>query len=591
MLLYLRVSGVAARATEIYNIIGGAHTAPRCRLRSGMLESEEGAERSAGQAGRSQNLVYTLPHTTESIAEFLAPVLERIDPSAGGTQVVVVTRDAETALSISETVLRLSGAAGIEVLPVTSAARTGRILKARSVLAVAGTATELGALVRASQLKLDTVRTVILAWADDILEDGPESIAALEALLGELSEASRVIVARKVNPAVENLIERYARRARRVAVAEAEQVIVPEDFELPQIKYVTVAGSARLASLRRLLDDLDPPSATIVARTSEALADVRNVLRTLGYRDDDETINVTQSEFTTPSHAVIFYQPPVTSAELRRSAQARPVQVVVLAQPAEVAALRELASGRLVPLNLQGPERRARDREEAVRLELRTVLSRGVPPREIISLEPLLEEFDAAEVAAAALYLLERERAQRRMADAASASTPRAAARAPEGDRTSSASSASSGGMTRVFMTIGTRDGIKSGDLIAAISGDGGIAADKIGKIDMRESHSLVEIASGDAEAAIARVNGTLIKGRRVVARGERDREERERATAGRGDRPDRGSRPDRGGAPRGRPSGGRIDRGASDRGAQRRGGPPDRSSRSGPPSRNRDRS
>ena len=553
-----------------------------------MLESEEGAERSAGQAGRSQNLVYTLPHITESIAEFLAPALERIDPSAGGPQVVVVTRDAETALAISETVLRLPGAAGIEVLPVTSAARTGRILKARSVLAVAGTATELGALVRASQLKLDTVRAVILAWVDDILEDGPESIAALEALLGELSEASRVIVARKVTPAVEDLIERYARRARRVAVAEAEQVIVPEDFELPQIKYVTVAGSARPASLRRLLDDLDPPSATIVARASGALADVRNVLRTLGYRDDDETINVTQSEFTTPSHAVIFYQPPVTSAELRRSAQARPVQVVVLAQPTEVAALRELASGRLVPLNLQGPERRARDREEAVRHELRTVLSRSVPPREIISLEPLLEEFDAAEVAAAALYLLERERAQRRMADAASASTPRAAARAPEGDR---ASSASSGGMTRVFMTIGTRDGIKSGDLIAAISGDGGIAADKIGKIDMRESHSLVEIASGDAEAAIARVNGTLIKGRRVVARGERDREERERATAGRGDRPDRGSRPDRGGPPRGRPSGGRIDRGASERGAPRRGGPPDRSSRGGPPSRNRDRS
>ena len=74
-----------------------------------MPELEEVSERATGQVSRGQNLVYTLPHATESIAEFLTPALARIDPSAGGTQVVVVTRDAETALTISETVLKLSG--------------------------------------------------------------------------------------------------------------------------------------------------------------------------------------------------------------------------------------------------------------------------------------------------------------------------------------------------------------------------------------------------------------------------------------------------------------------------------------------------
>ena len=105
-----------------------------------MPELEEVSERATGQVSRGQNLVYTLPHATESIAEFLTPALARIDPSAGGTQVVVVTRDAETALTISETVLKLSGPGGIEVVPVTSAARAGRIFKSRPVLAVAGTA-------------------------------------------------------------------------------------------------------------------------------------------------------------------------------------------------------------------------------------------------------------------------------------------------------------------------------------------------------------------------------------------------------------------------------------------------------------------
>jgi len=549
-----------------------------------MPELEEVGERATGQVSRGQNLVYTLPHTTESIAEFLTPALARVDPAAGGTQVVVVTRDAETALTISETVLRLAGPAGIEVVPVTSAARAARIFKSRPVLAVAGSASELGGLVRASQLKLDTVRIVVLAWVDDILDDGPASVAALEALLGELGDAVRIIVARKLTPTVENLIERYARRARQVGVAETEVTQLPENYDLPIIRHVTVAASARTSALRRVLDDLDPPSAIIVARDPGAAADAARIIRTLGYRADDKTIRVTHDDFKEPAHTVIFFQPPVLPAELQRIAQAKPVEIIVLAQPGELAWLRELASGRLSPLTLHGPERRAHDREEAVRQELRTVLSQGVPSREIISLEPLLEEFDAAELAAAALHVLERERAQRRKAE--TNQLPVARARPADGDHPR-ASGGAAGGMTRLFMTVGTRDGVKTGDLMGMIAGEGGIPGDHVGKIDLRESHALVEVAEADAASVIAKVNGAMVRGRRVVVRAERDKEERERSAGPRGDRPDRGGRPDRSGPPRG------GDRGGPPRGrpgAPRRGGPPDRSSRGGP-RRDRDRS
>ena len=154
-----------------------------------MAELEEVEERASAHAARAQNLVYTLPHTTESIAEFLTPILSRVDPAAGGTQVVVVTRDAETALTISETILRISGPAAIEVVPITSAARAGRIFRTRPVLAVAGTALELGALVRASVLKAESVRTIAMAWVDDILDEGAATVSALEALSWEMPRA------------------------------------------------------------------------------------------------------------------------------------------------------------------------------------------------------------------------------------------------------------------------------------------------------------------------------------------------------------------------------------------------------------------
>jgi len=399
-----------------------------------MPELEEQGERAAPQVARAQNLLYTLPHTTQSIAEFLTPALARVDRTAGATQVLIVTRDAETALTISETIPQISGPAGIEVVPATSASRASRIFKSRPVLAVAGTASELSALVKNSLLKLDTIRTVILAWADDILAEGPETVRALEALLAEVGDAGRVIVARKVTPDIENLLERYARRARRVGAPEIVAPEVPADYELPIIRYVTVAASARPSALRKLLDDLDPPSAIVAVRDQAAEDQATRTLRTLGYHEDDKTINVARGDFgSATAHTVIFYQPPVTPAELQRVAGAKPVEVVALTSPGEVPWLRELASGRLTPFNLHGPERRARNREEALREELRAVLAEGVPPREVLSLEPLLREYDAAELAAAALHVLEKERAQRRAAEANQLAAARQ--RPVEGDR------------------------------------------------------------------------------------------------------------------------------------------------------------
>src|SRR5213075_2221901 len=94
------------------------------------------------------------------------------------------------------------------------------------------------------------------------------------------------------------------------------------------------------------------------------------------------------------------------------------------------------------------------------------------------------------ELAAAALHLLERERAQRRMAEANQLAVARP--RPSDGDR---ASRGSTPGMTRLFMTVGTRDGVKVGDIMGMIAGEGGIPGDRVGKIDLRENHALVEVA------------------------------------------------------------------------------------------------
>src|SRR5207244_757427 len=129
----------------------------------------------------------------------------------------------------------------------------------------------------------------------------------------------------------------------------------------------------------------------------------------------------------------------------------------------------------------------------------------------------LFAEYDATEVAAAAASLLERATAAAKIA-ATTALPARPAA--PE---VGSGSAAASGGdFVRVFMTVGERDGVRTGDLVGALTGEAGITSDRIGKIEMRETHTLVEIAAADADSVIEKITGKSVRGRRIVARRER---------------------------------------------------------------------
>ncbi len=149
-----------------------------------------------------------------------------------------------------------------------------------------------------------------------------------------------------------------------------------------------------------------------------------------------------------------------------------------------------------------------------------------------------MSEFDGLEIAAAALRLFERNRSEESARRAeAERPVPRAAERSSERSRSvlgahdrgderrearpkrTEASARGAGEFTRVFLSVGDRDGVRPGDLVGAITGESGITSDRIGKLDIRDGHSVAEIASADAEAVIEKMNGVTLKGRRITAR------------------------------------------------------------------------
>ncbi|HTD61180.1 MAG TPA: hypothetical protein VK679_11035 [Gemmatimonadaceae bacterium] len=335
--------------------------------------------------------LFVLPADPSSVSTFMTPVLEHV--GSGRPAVLVLTPDAETAVSIATALGRS------DVLAATSVGRAARVTPPAIVI---GPPEVIQGLIARSRLKLDGLAALVIAWVGA----GP----ALEAVMAEVpKESARTIVATAAlaaTPEIESLAERYARRARRVAGT-------PPAASVVGMRYVGVTSGNRPTALRRLLDDLDPPSAIVWTRTDASEQTARAIVRALGYGEAN-AVRVARDTVAESAALVVLYDVPLDAAEMAAVVQSAPVQIVALAERGELARLPGAT-----PLTLSGPLDRARQRVE----EIRRILEAGVPAAEATWLEPLLDSYDGIEIAAAAVHLLGRER--RAPAPPATSTAPR----------------------------------------------------------------------------------------------------------------------------------------------------------------------
>lgn len=508
-------------------------------------------------------MVHVLPPGDARVASVLGPQVQRGDVAVEGVQVLVLTPSAETAAWIARLVNPTVEGDHVLLVPVTAPARAARRLSA-GARAVAATPADALALVRGSALKLEGVTTLVLVDASDLLASAGDDVATL---LSELPrEAERILITGTVDEAVSAFVEAHMRRARRITHD-------PLPTAGGSLQYLVTARGDRAAALRRILDTFDPARATVLADEAFVPAATR-ALATIGHAGDDALVRVRSGAIDAHEPLVICFGALASADQLQALAQSTPKATVVLVAPDELAAFLRLAGGRATPLALSSVPMTARAAEEALREEVRAMIRARPLHREVLTIEPLLAEFDAVEVAAAALRMLELEREKakpKRTAKAAEAPAVTAPTErvAPVGTT-----------YTRVFINVGERDGGRKGDFVGAITGEAGVEADKIGNIELRDTFTIVEVASEVGEKVIASLNGTSIRGRKVMAREdrgptERDGGERESRGGFRGaERSDRGDRGGFRGPPRGGDRGGfRGPPRGGDRGGERSGG------------------
>ena len=476
---------------------------------------------------RGQNAVHVMPLDWSAAEQVLATLVDRIDPTRAETQLLVVTADAENAAAAAEAIVSAVGDRPITVLAATASPRAARLLKGASAHVVAGAPAELVALLQGSALKPEAVRGIIFAWLDPILET-PDA-APLETLLGELpKDGARVVLAAELTPAYEALIERYARRARRAVETPADEQATPLAAE-----YVSSSPTARGASLRRLLDALDLPRAELYARTASVRTEGSTIARALGYPADAVRVTSGGGQTAATNDPLVLLELPTSREEMRALVGTGARKLYALVQPSQLGSLRALLGGGTVtPMPLIEAAERARGKDAALRASLRDVLTSGDVRREVLALEPLLAEFDGIEIAAAALRMLEQQRPAR-PSQAAAHMVP----------------------MQRLFVNLGEKDGIRAQEIITAITTEAGIPGSQVGRVEVRDTHAIVEVASAVAELVVGKITGAVVRGRKVQARldaPKEDRPPRSGPPRSGGDRParpferDRGERPAR---------------------------------------------
>ncbi len=442
--------------------------------RLGWNADDPAARDAAPTAARGNNLVASTPPVPGYAAPALAGVLSRLGK---GARALLLSPPGQLD-EWGRLAHALGQDAGLRVQVAHGTARAMRRLKADAVdLAIATPETALTLLSR-SALSMDTLAALFLAW--------PESWAdeeSLTPLMQDLPKDTQRVIYTSAPDRVEALVERYARKALTTGTPGLES------GPTGPVRTAGVSWVRRVPALAELVEMLDPASMVIWTADRSQHAAIAQAVGLL-----EPEMRLVTGDAPVAATIVAFDLP--TGARLQQLAGAG--EVVMLVPPGTESYVARIAAPRR-PLQLPGLVDTVTSIAAGQRAAITRAIETGKPDRALLTLAPLFERHDPAAVAAALFELW-------------STSTPsELPSRIPDIPATA-----------KIYVGVGKKDGATANDLVAVLTKDLRVERGKIGRIELRDAYSLIEIPAQDAEKVASALNGVTIRRRRVTARVDR---------------------------------------------------------------------
>lgn len=448
------------------------------------------------------------------------PLLHRLEPEGGQPTAIVLTPERERARSLALSLARL-------------ALRTGHHIGALGVPwaqpeqsdILFSTLDDLYQAISSASVKTDQVTSLVLDGAASLLRDAEEESlsTALQALTKERLQI--MVLSDRLTPAVRRWVGEHLRRGVFLPPEAAGNRNPEAPAHRGTIQVYAVEDDIELALplvVSKLLDQ-ECTHILIFSRSEDRAADLGDLLALHGFsvgRPGDPQTTVWLGVDPLEARAAL--------SDLTKTVSN--VATVSADVPADADELDHRHGGlgegivTVCPHELPHLRRAAREAGYTLKPWVSALQSGGGASRFIAQLEAALEEEDlvpylalleplirrrgAAEVAAALAALLRtNNRAHHQPVLKGSASPDQ-----PGGISPATRPPA----WARLFLSVGRRDGIAAGDLLGAITGEAGIEGKQVGRIDMKESFSRVEVHDSIAELVIRSLNGTSMRGRSI---------------------------------------------------------------------------
>ncbi len=437
-------------------------------------------------AARGHNLVIVTPPSPAYAAPALRGVLESLGDGRRGLLLCPAAElDTWGAVAYAAAYAAANAGPSRRVQVAHGTARAMRRLKAGTVDLLIATPDTALALLQRAALKADTLNSLILAgpetWTPSAGSDDP-----LTPLMQDLPKESQRIIITAAPDRAQALVERYARKALVVGAPGPED---PPVQPAGPVRTVSVPWGQRAPVLADIIEILDPPTCVIWTADESRHEEIGRAVPV-----GTETQIVTGD--APAAETIIAFDLP-TADRLRQLQTAG--EVLLLVPPSTETYVDQIASTRR-PLRLPGLVDTITTAAGARRAAIVGALEAGNPDRALLTLAPLFERYDPAAVAAALFDLW----------TAGGGNVPSALPDIPA--------------LARVYIGVGKKDGVTVNDIVATLTKDVRVDRTKIGKIELRDAFTLVELPAQEAEAIARALTGTTIRRKRITARIDRGR-------------------------------------------------------------------
>jgi ATP-dependent RNA helicase DeaD len=505
-----------------------------------------------------RDLLGHAPTGTGKTAAFALPLLARLDLKGQGVQALVLTPTRELAIQVAEAFQRYaSQLKGFHVLPVYGGQDyVGQIrnLK-RGVHVVVGTPGRVMDHMRRGTLQLDTLSTLVLDEADEMLRMG--FIDDVEWILGQTPEQRQTVLFSATMPKeVQHIARRYLKQP--VEIAIKSQTATAETIRQ---RYWLVDGLHKLDALTRILE-VEPFDAILIfVRTKTATVELAERLEARGYaaaalngdmaqNHREQMVNRLKRgsldilvatdvaarglDVERISHVINFDIPYDTEAYIHRIGRTgragRSGEAILFVAPRErrmLGAIEKATRHKIELLTLPSNEVVNNKRIQDFKQRITDTLAVGELKYLLDLLEQYQQEHDvpALEIAAALaklslgdqpLLLKDKEtpKSTRRREDYA-AERPERPERGKKPRRSASPHQPAEG-MERYRVEVGHNHQVKPGNIVGAIANEAGLDSQYIGHIDIQDDYSVVDLPEGMPADVFKHLRNTWVCGQKL---------------------------------------------------------------------------